>query len=571
MKTATAEDWSRMPLEDLAERTMISAMAVNPLVAMDRSQIVAAAGRLAARAVLQPAAPLRRSLGFLREVGEVLVGRSTRAPEASDRRFADPTFRDHPLYRRWMQGYLAWRAAFQGLVDDVELDAKSRERARFAVTLFTEALAPTNTLVGNPAAVKRAFETGGASLWRGVGKLVRDLFENDAMPSQVDKRPFRVGENLAATPGQVVFKNEVLELIQYAPRTPQVHERPILLVPPQINKFYILDLAAGRSLVEHVLVEGVQAFAVSWRNPTPAQREWALATYVAALVEATDAVREITGSETLNVLGACAGGITTAVLLAVLAARGDGRVVSATFPVTLLDLAVPSMVGMFASEKTVASSIQRSARKGILSGSEMGRVFAWLRPNDLVWNYWVNNYLLGEEPPAFDLLYWNNDSTNLPAALHAEFLDMFLHNTLAERASLSVLDAPVDLSRVTCDVYAIGALTDHITPWQGCYQTPRLFGGKGTFVASNGGHIQALVNPPNNLKSRFFTNPKLGADPKAWLEGAQEHKGSWWVHWTDWLAKRSGAKRDAPARLGSDAHPPTTPAPGRYVHQSQRA
>jgi polyhydroxyalkanoate synthase len=555
---------------EAAETTMISAMAVNALVSMDRSQILAAAGRLAGRAALSPGLVARKSLGLAREVVEIAIGRSDRLPEPGDKRFADPAFERHPGYRRVMQGYLAVRAALHGLADEVELDAKSRDRARFALSLITEALAPTNTLIGNPAAIKKAFETGGLSLWSGLRNLVRDFAENDGMPAQVDRRPFKVGENLATTPGQVVFRNEVLELIQYGASTPEVFERPFLFIPPQVNKYYVFDIAPGRSLMEFAVKQGFTTFTVSWRNPTPAQRDWGLGTYVSALVEASDAVREISGSEKMNIMGACAGGITTAVFLAHLAARGDDRANSASFPVTMIDMGDPGMIGIFTSEASIASSLRRSAAKGILSGSDLARVFAWLRPNDLVWNYWVNNYLLGENPPAFDILYWNNDATNLPATLHAEFLDIFLKNSLTEAGRVNVLDTPIDLKKVTCDVYAIGALTDHLTPWHACYRTPKLFGGKATFVASNSGHIQALVNPPGNLKARYLTNLDLSGTASDWLEGASEQKGSWWTHWADWLAKRSGAKRPAPAETGSDKHRPIVAAPGRYVHQKHK-
>jgi polyhydroxyalkanoate synthase len=346
-----------------------------------------------------------------------------------------------------------------------------------------------------------------------------------------------------------------------------VFTRPLMMIPPQINKFYILDLAPRRSLIEYAVGRGFQTFAVSWRNPTAAQRDWGLGTYVQALREASDAALAITGADKLNVLGACAGGITTAVLLGHLAASGDERVASATFPVTVLDTSVESAMDLLASEKSIASALERSRARGVLSGREMARVFAWLRPNDLVWNYWVNNYLLGEAPPAFDILYWNNDATNLPATLHAEFLEIFVNNSLCHPGALEVLDTPIDLGKVRSDVYAVGALTDHITPWQACYRTPRLFGGKRTFVESTSGHIQAIVNPPGNAKSLFLASDAYGADPQTWLEGAREHRGSWWDHWTAWLVERSGPSKAPPTRLGSDAHEPLMPAPGRYVHQ----
>jgi polyhydroxyalkanoate synthase len=552
---------------ELAERTVVTAMAMNPLVALDRSQMLAAAGRVAARSLVRPRALARRSGALARELGQIAVGTSKRAPPASDRRFADPAFRDHPLYRRLMQGYLAWREAILGLVDDADLDSKSRARGHTALSLFIEAMAPTNTLAGNPAALKRALETGGTSVLRGLRNFATDLRTNGGMPAQVDKRAFKVGENLACSPGQVVFRSEVLELIQYSPSTPTVHQRPLVIIPPQINKYYVLDLAKGRSLIEFAVAQGLQVFAVSWRNPTPAQREWGFDAYVGALCEATDAAREITGDDQVNVVGVCAGGITTAVLLGHLAARGDARVASATFPVTVLDTSADSVVFQLTSEKTVAAAIARSQKEGVMRGAEMARAFTWLRPNDLVWNYWVSNYLLGDAPPTFDILYWNNDHTNLPATLHAEFLELALKNPLCKPGSLEVLGTPIDLGKVRADIYAVGALTDHITPWEACYRTPGLFGGKSTFVRSTGGHIQALVNPVGNPRMGYLVGDEYQPDAARWLQAAREHKGSWWTHWATWLAARSGPRRDAPAALGSEAHPPLMAAPGRYVLQ----
>jgi polyhydroxyalkanoate synthase len=557
-----------LPAEALAEKVLLTAMAVNPLISLDRTQLAAAAGRVGVRAVLEPMVFARVVAGVGRELTDIALGRSKRAPEPADKRWADPAFQSNPVYHRVMQGYLAVRAGVQRLVDEVHLDPKSRERGRFVLNVVTEALAPTNTLLGNPAAIRRAVDTRAKSLVSGVRHLAADLKENGGLPSQVDRRPFRVGENLATTPGQVVFRNEVLELLQYRPATPRVFERPVLFIPPQINKFYILDLAPSRSLIEFAVQQGFQVFAVSWRNATPAQREWNFDTYVDALKEASDAILEITGSERLNLIAACAGGVTSAVFLGHLAAVHDDRIGSATFMVTVLDTSAPSSVSLLVSEKSIASSLRRSQERGVLHGSDLGRAFALLRPNDLVWNYWVNNYLMGADPPAFDILYWNNDATNLPAALHADFLALFLENPLCEPGRLEILGTRIDLGRVTADVYAVGALTDHITPWDACYRTPQLFGGNRTFVASSSGHIQALVNPPPASKSRYFTNDALVPDAKAWLNSAKENKGTWWTHWAQWLRARAGADRNAPLELGSAAHPPLMPAPGRYVHQS---
>ncbi len=552
----------------IAEKILITAMVVNPLVSLDPTQLLAAAGRIGVRALLEPRLLGQAVAGVGHELAEVALGRSKRAPEAGDRRWNDPAFEKNPFYHRLMQGYLAVRAGVQRVVDEVHLDPKSRERGRFAVSLVTEALAPTNHLLGNPAALKRALETRGRSLLEGARHFAEDLRENGGMPAQVDRRPFRVGENLAVTPGQVVFRSQVLELVQYQPARPRVFARPLLVIPPQINKFYILDLAPSRSFIEFAVKQGFQVFGVSWRNATPAQREWDLATYVRALKEASDAVLEITEDRRMNVVAACAGGITTAVLLGHLAALRDDRVASATFLVTVLDTSVPSTVGTLVSEKTVASSLRRSQRRGVLSGAHLGRAFALLRPNDLVWNYWVGNYLMGADPPAFDILYWNNDATNLPAALHADFLALYLENSLCTPGRLEIEGTPIDLGRVTADVYAVGALTDHITPWDACYRTPQLFGGTKRFVASSSGHIQALVNPPPATKMRYFVNDSFAPEAKAWLAAATEKKGTWWTDWAEWQRARSGPERDAPTSLGSAAHPPLMSAPGRYVHQA---
>jgi polyhydroxyalkanoate synthase len=562
-----AQSPSPLGYRELAEQALVTAMTVNPLAAMDRSQILAALGQVAARAVAHPETVAQLSRELLVELASIATATSRRGPEPGDRRFSDAAFREHPLYRRLMQLYLAWRDALLELVDEVDLDSTSRARGRFAMRIVTEAVSPTNTLLGNPAALARAAQTRGKSLWNGLKQMARDWIENGGMPAQVDSRAFSVGDNLACSPGQVVYRSEVLELIQYAPSTAKVYERPLMMIPPQINKFYILDLAPKRSLVEYAVGRGFQVFAVSWRNPTAAQRDWGLDTYVGALRDATDVARQICKTDKLSVLGACAGGITTAILLGHLAARGDERVAAATFPVTVLDTSVSSAMDQLASEKTIQAAIARSQARGVLSGREMGRVFAWLRPNDLVWSYWVNNYLLGMPPPAFDILYWNNDATNLPATLHAEFLEIYVRNSLCHAGWLEVLDTPIDLGKVRADVYAIGALTDHITPWQACYRTPRLFGGKRTFVESTSGHIQAIVNPPGNDKAVFLTGDRYEADEQVWLKRAHKHRGTWWDHWTEWLIERSGSERPAPTELGSEMYRPILAAPGLYVHR----
>ncbi len=445
------------------------------------------------------------------------------------------------------------------------MDDRNRERAQFVVSLWTQALSPSNTLIGNPAALKRAVDTGGGSLVKGLRNMLRDLARNKGMPSQVDMDAFELGRNLALSPGAVVFSNPVLELIQYAPSTETVHARPQLIVPPQINKFYFFDLSPGRSIVEHLVNKGLQVFAISWRNPTKAERDWDMDTYVAALIEAIDAVREITGSDDVNLHGACSGAMTMAALMGHLAAKKQKLVNAATLMVAVLDIGNESQLGLFATPEAMVAAKQNSRLKGVLKGQEMGRVFAWMRPNDLVWNYWVNNYLMGNPPPAFDLLYWNNDSTRLAAKFHGQLLDIFADNLLARPGAMSVLGTKIDLTKVDCDKYIVAGTTDHITPWKGVYRAAHAFGGRNDFVLSSSGHIQSLINPPGNPKAKFFVNPQSPASADEWLADAKPMSDSWWGHWSDWLAQRSGERIPAPTELGTLRHPPTAKAPGRYV------
>jgi polyhydroxyalkanoate synthase len=543
-------------------------LGANPFVDLDPRQILETLGLFFAHVASHPSTVANRAMHYAMDLAQIVAGISTIAPDTSDKRFNDPAWRDNPMFHRVMQSYLAWRAAMHDLVaDEEEYDWKQRAQQNFAVTLMTEAASPTNLFWMNPAALKRAFETAGASVARGIRNFATDLWNNGGMPETVDKRPFKVGGNLAVSPGAVVYRSAVCEVIQYSPTTEKVYSRPLVLIPPQINKFYIMDLAPNRSFIEYAVKHGIQMFAISWRNPTAANREWGLDDYITACKEAVNVARDITGSPDANVLGICAGGITTSILLGHLAAAADTRVNAATLLVTMLDTSAPSMTGMFSTDEMIKSAMERSAKKGVLSGADMARVFAWLRPNDLVWNYWVNNFLLGENPAAFDILYWNADSTNLPARLHAGFLDLFLRNPLAESGNLSVLDTPIDLRNVRNDIYMVAGQTDHICAWRACYRSTRLFGGRTEFVLGSSGHIQSLVNPPGNFKSRYATGPTKPDDADAWLAAATETKGTWWDHWMKWAAARSGDERPSPATLGNQRFAASDPAPGTYVHQ----
>ncbi len=554
---------------EIVEAT-IEAISSTVPAGLSPTQAASAGGRVLSTAVRRPWTVARRAASLGMESARIAMGTSDAEPAPKDRRFTDEAFASNPIYRRLAQGQVALEREVAHLIDDLGLDEKSQLRAELLADIATSTVAPTNTLVGNPAALRRARETNGRSLRDGLRHALHDVKDNGAMPSMVDTRPFTPGETVAATPGAVVFRNAVIELIRYTPTTEQVHERPVMIIPPQINKYYVLDLAPQRSLVEHLVGRGQQVFLVSWRNPGPEHRDWNLDTYLAALLGAMDATLELTGSDDLNLLGVCAGGITQAALLGHLAATDDERVRSASFLVTVLDWTTPSTIGTFVSGPVVSAARRASRRSGMLDGEALGKMFAWLRPNDLVWNYWVNNYLMGKNPPAFDVLSWNVDSTNLPAGLHHDFLSIAEGNRLAEPGSVVALDTPVDLSTVTCDAYVVGAETDHITPWRACFETVNLLGGRTEFVLSSQGHIQALVNPSGNPKGRYRTGPLLEADRDVvdvdeWLDDTEEHQGSWWDHWAGWLGERSGDLVDAPIELGTEDHPVITAAPGTYV------
>ena len=554
--------------DDVTAKAAEEILGPNPFVGLRPRDVLATAGTIGKQAVKQPLLLLEQEGALARDLIAILSGNAAFQPSSGDRRFTDATWKDNPFYRMFLQGYLAWGNAMNGFIDRSALDGASKERARFVAGLLTDAMAPTNTLLGNPGALKRVLDSGGVSLFEGVRNLLGDLVSNRGMPAQVDKSAFELGRNLALTPGAVVFKNAVLELIQYSPATAEVHGRPQMIVPPQINKYYIFDLAPGKSIIEYLVKSGFQVFAVSWRNPSPAQRDWDMDSYVAALLEAMAAVRDITGSEDVNLHGACSGAMTIMALLGYLAATGSSQVHAVSLMVAVLDASADSLLGLFATPETIAAAKLNSQRKGVLEGEEMGRVFAWMRPNDLVWNYWVNNYLLGNPPPAFDILYWNNDTTRLPAAFHAQLLDIFAEKLFRKPGAVKILGAPIDLAQVSCDKYVVAGLTDHITPWKAVYSGSRLTGGKTDFVLSSSGHIQSLVNPPGNPKAKFFRSPDLPESPEAWLAAASEVKGSWWEDWQQWIAARSGEMQAAPATLGSERHQPGTKAPGSYVRET---
>jgi polyhydroxyalkanoate synthase len=549
------------PLIDSAAESMLGP---NPFIGFRPQDIAAAFGELAGQAIRRPMTVLEQEAALLRELVAIASGRS-QLSAAGDKRFSDRAWQDNPFYRLCLQTYLAWTKSVTQFAEQSGSDRRTAQRARFAASLLTDAVAPTNTLVGNPAALRKILDSGGASVVAGLKNIFSDIAANGWMPSQVDKRAFKVGENLALSKGAVVLTTPVLELIQYSPTTEAVHARPHLIVPPQINKFYFFDLAPGRSIVEHLTRSQFQVFAISWRNPTAAQRDWDMETYVAAIREAIEAIADITGSPDVIVHAACSGAMTATILAGLLAARRERLIHAMTLMVAVLGGSADTQLGLFATPEAIAAAKLETTRRGVLEGDEMGRVFAWMRPNDLIWSYWVNNYLMGNPPPAFDILYWNNDTTRLPAKFHGTLIDIFANNWLLQPGEFKLCGHPIDVSKIDCDKFIVAGLTDHITPWRDGYRMTRALGGNNEFVLSSGGHIQTLINPTASAKVKFFVNPNLAANPDDWLAQAKSVAGSWWEHWRSWLAERSGEIRAASHQLGNDRYPRGADAPGTYV------
>jgi poly[(R)-3-hydroxyalkanoate] polymerase subunit PhaC len=517
-----------------------------------------AATRVAAGLAHRPDRPARRATRLAGELARVASGRSQLHPGKGDRRFTDAAWQTNWLLRRLLQAYLAAGGTVDGLISDAQTDWRTERRARFAAANLLDALAPTNFPWSNPTVLKDIVDHGGAGLARGTRQLVQDLSRSPRLPASVDTTRFAVGENLAVTPGAVVLRTEVFELIQYEPRSERVRELPLLVVPPTINKYYVLDLAPGRSFVEHLLDEGHQVFMVSWRNPDALQGHYDLDTYAEAVLEARAAVAEIARRPAVHVAAACSGGIVAACAVAHLAAQGrPAEVASLTLLVCALDNARAGTVSALTSRELAAAAVAESARKGYLDGQALAGVFAWLRPNDLIWSYWVNNYLLGRRPPAFDVLYWNQDTVRLSAGLHRDFMRIALDNLLAHPGAVTTLGTPVDLGAINVDAYVVAGENDHIVPWENAFRTGELLGGETRLVLSTSGHIQALINPPGPESRATYS---VGADR------AETVRGSWWPDYVSWLGARSGERVPAPRKLGSRRHQALAKAPGSYVH-----
>jgi polyhydroxyalkanoate synthase len=525
--------------------------------------------RFALNLAKRPRIVASRAAALGRELVEIGQGRSEVAPVKGDKRFADPAWQGNPVLKRTMQAYLVANDTVDQLFLDADLDWRDSERMRFVLDVLLEGVSPTNNPVLNPLGWKALIDTGGLSAVRGLRHFVGDMMSAPRVPSMVDPDAFTLGETIAVTPGAVVFRAEEFELIQYTPQTEKVYSVPLLMVPPVINKFYVMDISPGRSMIEYFVQQGIQVFAISWRNPTAEHRKWGFDAYGRAILAAMDAVEKIAQSDRTHLQASCSGGILAAMTAAHLNATGQGhRLAGLALMVTVLDQRKAGFASAAMDEEAANIAIALSSRKGYLDGRSLAEVFAWLRPTDLVWRYWVNNYVEGKSPAAFDVLFWNADTTRMAAALHRDMVMMGLHNALVTPGAVTMLDTPVDLNQLTTDAYVVAGVADHISPWQACYRSARLLGVRNSrFVLSSSGHIASLVNPPGNPRASYRVGDVDEPDPAFWAESAEQHTDSWWPDFVAWLGERGGEKKDAPESLGGAGMSALEPAPGSYVRE----
>jgi polyhydroxyalkanoate synthase len=526
-----------------------------------------------------PAAPARASLQLATDLARIPMvaatrwfGREIESPvpvDPKDRRFADPAWSTNPLFYGVRLAYLSSCRFARDVVAAAAVDDDVARKAELALNLALDALAPTNFFALNPAAIKKAFDTGGASVVKGAMAFLDDLVNHEGKPRQVDTSGFEVGRNLACTSGKVVFRNDLMELIQYSPQTEQVHARPLLCSPPWINKYYVMDLAPGRSFIEWAVQHGRTVYAISYLNPSKDMGHTTMDDYLlSGPQQALDVICEITGAETVDIVGLCMGGALTAIVAAYLTQGNDSRVGTLTLLNTMLDYADPGALGNFTDERTVEKLIKKISRSGTLEGTSMAGTFDILRANDLIFNYVVSNWLMGQDPPSFDILAWNSDSTRMPAAMHAFYLrNFYVRNKLAA-GTLEIAGRTIDLRAIKSPTYVVSAINDHIVPWQSAYKTTGLVSGPVRFVLSSGGHIAGIVNPPSP-KAWFLADEGEPSGPppsaEAWRDSAKRHGGTWWEDWTRWAKETAGELVDPPP-MGSNEHPVIGDAPGRYVH-----
>jgi polyhydroxyalkanoate synthase subunit PhaC len=512
-----------------------------------------------------PAAVAKEIPWLATEITKIALGHSDISFDKRDKRFADEAWQSVPYFRIMGQSYRLFEMWMERMYQGVDGSWQNKARARFAADVIAAALAPTNYLGTNPEALRKAIDTSGLSLVRGAQNMLQDMARG-GMPSMVDRKQFTVGQDIAATPGAVVYRDEMFELLQYTPATPKVRSIPVLMIPPQINRHYILDLAPGRSLVEFAVSQGLQVFMIVWRNPSSQRGDgkWGLDEYLAAEERANEVVKKITRSEKINLLGLCAGGITLAYVLAHYAATGDESAGAATFVVTMLTGGKPNVVGMLDTGQARTILERAAANEEIVPGTALRSLFAMLRPNDLVFNYLVSGWLRGEAPAPFDVLAWNDDATRTTAKFARDSSQLAMDGWDGNGPTL--LGVKTDFSKVTCDSYHVGGYTDHITAWRACYDTAHLVGGRDTeMTLIRSGHIQSVVYPADSERyDRWYGSP-TAADPDEWVKTAAVEKSSWWRPWTEWLITRSGPEKAARATLGNRQYKPLAEAPGSYV------
>ncbi len=490
-------------------------------------------------------------------------------PQPGDRRFKDEDWTTNPTFSAIKQFYLLATRWLESMVANAEgLDPRTRQKAMFYLRQFLSAMAPTNFVATNPKVLKATAESNALNLRKGFANLLDDM-ERSRGPLQVsltDTRAFKLGENIATTPGKVVYQNDLIQLIQYTPSTETVYRRPLMIVPPWINKYYVLDMQPKNSFIRWAVDEGHTVFVLSWVNPHGALSAKTFDDYLLeGPLAALDAIRDATGETEVNALGYCIGGTLLASAMAWLAKEEDKRIVSGTFFTTMLDFSDPGELGVFIDDEQIGLVEKHMEKKGFLDGSQMAQVFSMLRENDLIWSAFINNYLLGKDPPPFDLLYWNSDSTRMPAMMHGFYLrEMYLNNKLIQPDALSLAGRPIDLRRIKVPAYLLSAREDHIAPWHSTFAATKLFGGPVRFVLAASGHIAGVINPPAANKYHHWTSTRKGRSPEAWLKTAERQEGSWWPDWSAWIARKGGGK--VPAREpGGGGLPALEDAPGAYV------
>ena len=518
---------------------------------------------------LDPAKLLEIQQSYLQQAGDLwnsgISAESAQLTPVADRRFAGEAWNSNPVSHFCAASYMINAQALMGLAEAVEGDEKTRARVRFAVEQWLAASAPSNFLALNAEAQKKALDTQGQSIAQGLQNLMHDMRQGHV--SMTDESVFEVGKNVATTEGAVVFENEFFQLLEYKPLTAKVHAKPFLLVPPCINKFYILDLQPDNSLIRYAVAQGHRTFVVSWRNPDESMQDKTWDDYIEhAAIQAIAVTQEITGAKDINALGFCVGGTILSTALAVLAARGEKPVASLTLLTSLLDFSDTGILDIFIDETAVKFREMQMGSGGLLKGQDLASTFSFLRPNDLVWNYVVGNYLKGETPPPFDLLYWNSDSTNLPGPFYAWYLrNTYFENSLVKRGKLTVCGEKIDLSKLDMPAYIYGSREDHIVPIGGAYASTQVLKGPRRFVMGASGHIAGVINPPAKKKRSHWIGDKLPVSHQAWLADATEHAGSWWPDWAAWLKRHAGPQIAAPKSYGSRKYKALEPAPGRYV------